>query len=106
MNRMKERKDLELKLAGGRTLSIAPDGGGAVVRVAATGGTAELELRIAITSDGPVVCARAHAISIDAEDSVTTRCKRFRVEAEDAIELVAEGKLVQHAGREARIHAG
>ncbi|HXI60662.1 MAG TPA: hypothetical protein VNO55_31590, partial [Polyangia bacterium] len=67
-------------------------------------GDAHLEIVISLTSDGPVLRARAAAMEIDADTDLIARCDRFRVEARESISLVSEG-ILQTQGRRVDIEA-
>jgi hypothetical protein len=56
-----------------------------------------LEMEIVLTPAGPTVRVRAASLELEATDSVALRCKDFRVEASENLELVA--------GKNARIDA-
>jgi hypothetical protein len=78
-----------------------PDGV-ALVRVSRHD-TQPLEIEIRMTSSGPMLRARAHAIELEATHEIRARCERFAVDASKGIELRSGGDLVQTAENGVRL---
>lgn len=79
----------ELQLRSGRTVKVDPTT--ETVELRAPNG--EIELRITLTDDGPVLHARAAKLELDAEQDVSVKCRDFKVEAQRDIELNGTGDL-------------
>ena len=64
-------------LPSGRTVVIRADSQGEAIEVRSAGG--EMELRIALTEQGPVLTLRGARLEIDAADTVAVNCRHFAV---------------------------
>jgi hypothetical protein len=58
-----------------------------------------LEITIALTADGPVIRARAAALQIESTGELTATCGRFRLEAEESVDIVSGGGLTLQGRR-------
>lgn len=88
----------------GWNAALSPRPGGALLRVGRGSDQRSLEIVISLTSDGPILRARAAAVEIDTDQDLIARCGRFRVEARQSIELVS-GDTLQAQGRRVEIEA-
>jgi hypothetical protein len=80
------------RLPSGRQVAIgAAAGGGETLEVRSADGT--LELRIALTPDGPVLSLRGVRLEIDSTEAVAVRCKEFAVETTGGLNLRAGGDV-------------
>ncbi|MDX2016976.1 MAG: hypothetical protein SFY95_04960 [Planctomycetota bacterium] len=80
------------RLASGRQIAIGETaGGGETLEVRAPDGT--LELRIALTDQGPVLSLRGVRLEIDSTEAVAVRCKEFAVETTGGLDLRAGGDV-------------
>lgn len=80
------------RLPSGRQIAIAETaGGGETLEVRAPDGT--LELRIALTDQGPVLSLRGVRLEIDSTEAVAVRCKEFAVETTGGLDLRAGGDV-------------
>jgi hypothetical protein len=92
---------------------MAPTAPGALLRVSGPNGGTSIEISITLTASGPVLRARAAALEIEADTDLVARCRRFRVEARESLELIAGGTLLAEGRRvtveathgSARVHA-
>lgn len=100
-------------IGAGWSAALVPTAGGALLRVGRGAGEPTLEIVVALTSEGPVLRARAAAMEIETDGDLIARCDRFRVEARQSVELISGGDL-QARGRtvgieathgDARVHA-
>jgi len=80
-----------LELANGRTVTIATSEDGETVEFRADGG--DVELRVKMTADGPVVQLSGARVEINAAESIEMSCKEFKVNASERLTLGSEGKL-------------
>ena len=85
----------ELYLDEGRTLKLSRAAGEQIVEVRAASG--QLELRVRLTEQGPVLQMEAVKVALSAEDSVAIKCKTFNVEA--------TGDTIIQSGGEVKIKA-
>ena len=80
-----------LELANGRTVTLATGDHGETVEFRADGG--DLELRVKMTADGPVVQLTGARVEIVATESIEMQCSEFTVKASERLSLGSEGKL-------------
>lgn len=76
-------------LEHGRRLEVSRSGDGDVVEVRAESG--QLELRVVLTAEGPVLQLDAVKLALRAEDSVEIDCKSFAVKTTEDVSIAAEG---------------
>ena len=86
-----ETSDRELYLDEGRTLKVSRAAGEQVVEVRAASG--QLELRVRLTDQGPVLQMEAVKLALTAEESVAIKCKTFEVEASQETIIQSGGEL-------------
>lgn len=79
----------------GRRLEITPDAGGEIVEIRSPEG--ELELRIVLTPEGPVLRLEAVKLALSADD-VAIDCKRLAVNASESADLATAGDMALEAG--------
>jgi hypothetical protein len=72
-------------LPSGRSVCVTTDDQREQIEVRSPQG--EVEVRIVMTEDGPVLSLRGARLEIDSTDSVALRCKRFEVQASEGIAL-------------------
>src|SRR3954469_2903841 len=94
---------IERSLPSGRTLVVRVGAGGEELEVRDREGA--LELSIVLTDDRPLGRVRAARIALESADDVSVRCRRFEVEAVEAVRLRSEGEVRVGAG-EVRVRAG
>jgi hypothetical protein len=80
-----------LYLDRGRTLDIAKVGLTQVLEIRAESG--QLELRVRLTEDGPVLQLDGAKIAVTAEDTVAVKCKTFTVESTEATVIQSHGEM-------------
>jgi hypothetical protein len=86
-----EGTESELYLDAGRTLKVRRAGVEQLVEVRAASG--QLELRIRLTDEGPVLQMEAVKLALHAEDAVAIKCKTFEVEASADTVIQSGGEL-------------
>ena len=80
-----------LYLRNGRSLSVGEEGNEEVIQIAASSGT--VELRVRLTEEGPVLQFEGARLELKATESVDIKCKTFKVEAEQSVEIASQGGL-------------
>ncbi len=91
-------------IGDGWSAELSPLRGGAMLRVGRDATDQSMEIAISLTSDGPVLRARAASFEIEAQKDLVVRCERFQVEARESVEIVSRGTL-QAQGRRVEIEA-
>lgn len=81
----------ERALPSGRTVVVKADGRGEVIEVRSSGG--EVELRIALTNDGPVLSLSGARLEINATDTVALNCRHLAVRATEGVSMEAGGDI-------------
>lgn len=86
---MSSNKDASaaLQLDDGRTVAVD----GQSVEIRAAGG--EVELRIKLTPEGPVLQLEGVKVEINAAESIAMKTKNFSVDASESLTLGTEGDL-------------
>jgi hypothetical protein len=77
-----------LELREGRTLSVVE---GDLVEIRAASG--QLELRIRMTDDGPVLEMESVRLMLKAAESVDVDCQDFNVNAERSVGIASQGEI-------------
>ncbi len=80
-----------LDLQNDRTLTVTPSEEGDLVEIHAAGG--QLELRIRITPEGPVLQMESVRLSLNASKSVDVNCGTFEVRATDSVDIHTDGTM-------------
>ncbi len=81
----------ELYLRDGRTLTVSATGNEELVEIRAASG--QVEVRIRMTEQGPVLQLEAVRLKLKATEAVEVETRQFTVKAEQSIALVTEGQL-------------
>lgn len=90
-------------LKHGRTLSVASEGVDELIEIRASSG--EMELRIRMTEDGPVLQLEAVKLAVKATESIDLECKTFKVEAAESVEIASKGEMKVTAEGEVNIES-
>ena len=90
----------ERPLPSGRTLVVRAGAGGEELEVRDRGGA--LELSISLTESGPMVRIRAARIALESPETISLQCRRFEVDATEAVQLQSGGE-VRIGAREMRV---
>jgi hypothetical protein len=100
---MDEKEELELEQAEevedeqrhyvshGRTLTIGSDGANKVLDIRAASG--ELELRVKLTENGPVLHLEGVRLEMTAAEDIDLNCRTFSVTTTDSLEINSEKDL-------------
>ncbi len=92
----------ELYLRDGRTLSVSGDREQLVEIRAASG---QLELRIRLTEQGPVLQMDAVRMELRASESVAVETKQFTVNATESVALASQGSVAVTSTGETTVKA-
>lgn len=90
----------ERPLPSGRTLVVRVGAEGEELEVRDRGGS--LELSINLTEAGPMVRIRAARIALESPETISLQCRRFEVDATEAVQLQSGGD-VRIGAREMRV---
>ena len=93
----------EVYLRGGRTLTVSATGSEELVEVRAASG--QVELRIVLTEQGPVLQMEAVRLKLKATEAVEVEARQFSVKAEESVALASEGEVRVTSKGETRIEA-
>jgi hypothetical protein len=77
------------------------DGRGEAIEVRSAAG--EMELRIALTDQGPVFSLRGARLEIDAADTVAVNCRQFEVRTTGGVMLDAAGDIALRSAAETHL---
>jgi hypothetical protein len=77
-------------LEHGRTLTVASEGMDELIEIRASSG--QMELRIRMTEDGPVLQLEGVKLAVKAAETLDLECKSFKVEAE-SVEIASKGEM-------------
>lgn len=85
-----ERSDeRSVYLEHGRTLAVASDGVSETIEIRASSG--QVELRIRMTEEGPVLQLDGVRLQVNAAEAVEMKCKKFSVDASESVEIASRG---------------
>jgi hypothetical protein len=87
-------------LPSGRSVVLRTTAGGEVLEVRSAGG--EVEVRITLTDQGPVVHLSGARLELAASDTVALHCRRLDVNTTESIRLQSAGDL-RLTGEEMRV---
>lgn len=96
-----QHDERSLYLDHGRTLRVASRGLEEVIEICASSG--QVELRVRMTEEGPVLQLEGAKLSLRAHDAIEMKCKRFTVDAAESVDLASEGGMVIRSEEEMRI---
>ena len=91
-----EQPEREVRLQHGRSLAITSaqnDDSDSSQTIELRAESGQVELRIRVTEDGPVLCVDGVRLSVAAADDIELRCKAFRVDAAESVAIESQGKL-------------
>ena len=75
----------------GRTLAVARDGAHQVVEFRAASG--QLELRVKLTEEGPVLLLEGVKVEVHSTESLDIKCKDLNIETTDSTVISTKGEL-------------
>ena len=93
----------ELYLREGRTLTVAARGAEELIEIRAASG--QVEVRIVMTEQGPVLQMEAVRLQLKAAEAVEVETKQFTVKAQEAVTLASEGEVKLTSAGETKVEA-
>jgi hypothetical protein len=93
-----------LTLPSGRSVSFVAEGGREELVVRSAQG--EMELKITLTKDGPVLSLSGARLEINSTDAVSVNCRAFEVNASEGVRLRTAGDVAIAASGELRAKTG
>jgi phage gp45-like len=92
----------EVYLREGRTLSIEDVGADELVEIRSSSG--QIELRIRLTEEGPVLHMESARLQLKATESVEIASKRVEITATESLQLKSENEIKADAEGEVRVN--
>ncbi|HEU0120083.1 MAG TPA: hypothetical protein VFQ91_06120 [Bryobacteraceae bacterium] len=80
-----------LDLLNNRSLTVTPSEEGELVEIRSSEG--QVELRIRLTPEGPVLQMQSVRLSLRAAESVDVSCKNFEVRATESVDVHSDGGM-------------
>jgi hypothetical protein len=93
----------EVYLREGRTLTVQAQGADELVEIRAASG--QVELRIRLTEQGPVLQLEAVRLQLKASESVEVEAKQVVLKAQESIALASEGEVKVTSTGETKVEA-
>jgi hypothetical protein len=75
----------------GRSLAVSREGAHQVVDIRAASG--QLELRVKLTEEGPVLVLEGVKVQVHAAESFDIKCREFNIEATESTVIASKGEL-------------
>ena len=92
----------ELYLREGRTLSVEDAGTDELVEIRSSSG--QVELRIKLTEDGPVLQMESVRLQLKASEAVEIEAKRVEIRATETLQLASDNEVKVDAEGEVRVN--
>jgi len=92
----------EIYLREGRTLSVAQAGQDELVEIRSSSG--QVELRIKLTPDGPVLQMESARLQLKASEAVEIESKRIELRASETVQLSSDNEVKVDADGEVRVN--
>jgi hypothetical protein len=92
----------EIYLREGRTLSVESAGNEELVEVRSSSG--QVELRIKLTEEGPVLQFESARLQLKATEAVETESRRVEIKATESLQLTSEDEVKVDAEGEVRVN--
>ena len=92
----------EIYLREGRTLSVDQSGADELVEIRSSSG--QVELRIKLTEEGPVLQMESARLQIKATESVEIESKRVEIRATETLQLASDNEIKADAEGEVRVN--
>jgi len=96
-----DESEQRLYLDDGRQVAVVRDGGSQTVELRAASG--QLELRIRLTEEGPVLSLDAVRLDVRAVESVDIQCKDFTVTASESATISSGGTAALKAAGDVEV---
>jgi phage gp45-like len=92
----------EIYLREGRTLSVERAGGDELVEIRSSSG--QVEVRIRLTEEGPVLQMESARLQLKASEAVEIESKRVEIRATELVKLESENEIKVDAEGEVRVN--
>jgi hypothetical protein len=92
----------EVYLRDGRTLSVEDSGAEELVEIRSSSG--QVEIRIKLTEDGPVLQMESARLQLRATESVEIASKRVEIKATESLTLASDNEVKVDAEGEVRVN--
>jgi len=92
----------ELYLREGRTLSVEQTGSDDLVEIRSASG--QVEVRIRLTEDGPVLQMESARLSLKASESVEIESKRVAIKATETVEIASDNEVEVEGKGDVRVN--
>jgi hypothetical protein len=92
-----------LDLQNAKTLTVTPADDHDLVEI--HGAEGQLELRVKLTPEGPVLQMESIRLSLKATDSVNVECKNFEVRATESVDLHSDSTMQLSGQADVRVNA-
>ena len=93
----------EVYLREGRTLTVSARGAEELIEIRAASG--QVEVRIVMTEQGPVLQLEAVRLQLKATEAVEVETRQFTVKAQEAVTLASEGDVTVTSAGETKVEA-
>lgn len=80
-----------IDLTHDRTLTVTPSEEGELLEIHGSGG--QVELRIRLTPEGPVLQMESIKLSLKSAENVNVECKNFEVRASEGVDVHSDGGM-------------
>jgi len=94
----------EIYLREGRTLSVEDAGTGTDELVEIRSSSGQVEIRIKLTEDGPVLQMESVRLQLKATESVEIASKRVEIKASETLQLASDNEIKVDADGEVRVN--
>jgi hypothetical protein len=88
---MSSAQNVPVPLPSGRTVVIHSAGRREEIEIRSA--TGEMEVRIALTDQGPVLSLRGARLEIDSSDTVAVKCRNFELQTSEGLQLQSGGDV-------------
>ena len=92
-----------IELQNAKTLTVTPEEGHDLVEIHGSGG--QIELRIKMTPEGPVLQMESVRLSLRAAETVDVACKNFEVRASESVDVHSDGQMQLSGVADVRVNA-
>ncbi|HEY0195541.1 MAG TPA: hypothetical protein VGC42_30715 [Kofleriaceae bacterium] len=92
----------EIYLREGRTLAIDEAGREDLVEIRSSSG--QVELRIRLTEEGPVLAMESVRLNLKASESVEIEAKRVQIKASETVQIASDNEVKVEADGEVRVN--
>ncbi len=92
-----------LQLQNARTLTVTAEDGHDLVEIHGDGG--QVELRIKVTPEGPVLLVESVRLALKAQESVSVDCQNFEVRATESVDVHSDGGMQLSGQAEIQVNA-